>query len=207
MSRRLGVDAWRSFGRRHQAVGYMPFFPGPGRRALIRSIRFICRGSFARSSSPRGHQLADAVNSAMPGVRRLARPDALNECRRPQRFEDPRAGIGTSRMFRMWRVTRSIHRRLVRLGASFVHGSHVPEVEEAGIKMQSVSPFASFAGYDRWSSSPSPGFRLETNAGRASLIVDTTRPLTGVPGDRGKIATLRRYGDGRSTFAGSRCGG
>jgi UDP-N-acetyl-D-glucosamine dehydrogenase len=81
---------------------------------------------------------------------------------------------------------------LKRLGAEVAYvDPHVPELEEAALKMQSVSPFASFASYD--------AIVVITNhraldwprmLAEAQLIVDTRDALRGTAGDRDKIVTL-----------------
>jgi UDP-N-acetyl-D-glucosamine dehydrogenase len=198
MSRRLGVDAWeviRAAGTK--PFGYMPFYPGPGLGGhcipvdplylswKLRSLKFQARFI----------ELADAINSAMPEYVVSRITDALNGRQKAVKgakiliagvaYKPDVSDVRESPAF-------DVIDGLVKLGASVSYvDPHVPEIEEAGLKMQSVSPFASFSGYDAvvvithhraldW-----PRMLAE-----AQLIVDTRDALRGVSGDRDKIVTL-----------------
>ena len=79
-----------------------------------------------------------------------------------------------------------------RLGAEVSYvDPHVPEIDEAGLKMQSVSPFASFAPYDAVVIiTHHRAFDWQRMLNEASLIVDTRDALRGIAGDRDKIVTM-----------------
>jgi UDP-N-acetyl-D-glucosamine dehydrogenase len=198
MSRRLGVDAWeviRAAGTK--PFGYMPFYPGPGLGGhcipvdplylswKLRSLKFQARFI----------ELADAINSAMPDYVVSRVTDALNGRKKAVKgakilvagiaYKPDVSDVRESPAF-------DVVDGLMRLGAQVSYvDPHVPEIEESGLKMQSVSPFAPFSGYDvvvvithhralDW-----PRLLAE-----ASLIVDTRDALRGVPGDREKVVTL-----------------
>jgi UDP-N-acetyl-D-glucosamine dehydrogenase len=198
MSRRLGIDAWeviRAAGTK--PFGYMPFFPGPGLGGhcipvdplylswKLRSLKFQARFI----------ELADAINSAMPEYVVSRVTDALNGRKKAVKgakvlvagvaYKPDVSDVRESPAF-------DVIDGLIRLGAEVSYvDPHVPELEEGGHKMTSVSPFASFANYD--------AVVVITNhraldwprmLAEASLIVDTRDALRGVTGDREKIVTL-----------------
>ena len=81
---------------------------------------------------------------------------------------------------------------LQRLGAAVSYvDPHVPEFEENGHQMQSVSPFASFGSHDAVVIITNHrAFDWKRMLAEASLIVDTRDALRGIEGDRGRIVTL-----------------
>jgi UDP-N-acetyl-D-glucosamine dehydrogenase len=198
MSRRLGIDAWEVIrAAATKPFGFMPFYPGPGLGGhcipvdplylswKLRSLKFQARFI----------DLADAINSAMPEYVVSRVTDALNDRKKSVKgakvliagvaYKPDVSDVRESPAF-------DVIDGLMRLGASISYvDPHVPEVEEPGIKMQSVSPFASFASYD--------AIVIITNhraldwprmLSEASLIVDTRDALRGLSGDRDKIVTL-----------------
>jgi UDP-N-acetyl-D-glucosamine dehydrogenase len=198
MSRRLGIDAWEVIrAAATKPFGFMPFYPGPGLGGhcipvdplylswKLRSLKFQARFI----------DLADAINSAMPDYVVSRVTDALNDRKKSVRgakvlvagvaYKPDVSDVRESPAF-------DVIDGLLRLGANVSYvDPHVPEVEESGLKMQSVSPFASFAPYD--------AVVVITNhraldwprmLSEASLIVDTRDALRGVSGDRDKIVTL-----------------
>ncbi len=198
MSRRLGVDAWeviRAAGTK--PFGYMPFYPGPelGGHCIPVDPLYLSWKLRSLKFQARFIELADAINSAMPDYVVSRVTDALNG--RQKAVKGAKilvAGIAYKPDVSDVRESPAfdVIDGLVRLGAQVAYvDPHVPEIEEAGLKMQSVSPFASFSGYDAvvvithhraldW-----PRMLAE-----ASLIVDTRDALRGVAGDREKIVTL-----------------
>jgi UDP-N-acetyl-D-glucosamine dehydrogenase len=198
MSRRLGIDAWEVIrAAATKPFGFMPFYPGPGLGGhcipvdplylswKLRSLKFQARFI----------DLADAINSAMPEYVVSRVTDALNDRKKSVRgakvlvagvaYKPDVSDVRESPAF-------DVIDGLLRLGANISYvDPHVPEVEEGGLKMQSVSPFASFAPYD--------AIVVITNhraldwarmLSEASLIVDTRDALRGISGDRDKIVTL-----------------
>jgi UDP-N-acetyl-D-glucosamine dehydrogenase len=198
MSRRLGVDAWEVIrAAATKPFGYMPFYPGPGLGGhcipvdplylswKLRSLKFQARFI----------ELADAINSAMPDYVVSRVTDALNGRQKAVRgakilvagvaYKPDVSDVRESPAF-------DVMDGLLRLGAEISYvDPHVPEIDEGALKMQSISPFASFSGYDAvvvithhraldW-----PRMLAE-----ASLVVDTRDALRGVPGDREKVVTL-----------------
>ena len=81
---------------------------------------------------------------------------------------------------------------LLRLGADVSYvDPHVTEIDEPGLKMRSVSPFASFAAYDAVIIvTHHRSLDWKRMLDEAPLIVDTRDALRDVPGDRKKIVSL-----------------
>jgi UDP-N-acetyl-D-glucosamine dehydrogenase len=198
MSRRLGVDAWEVIrAAATKPFGYMPFYPGPGLGGhcipvdplylswKLRSLKFQARFI----------ELADAINSGMPEyvISRVA--DALNGRKKAVNGAKVLiAGIAYKPDVSDVRESPAfdVIDGLVRLGAvvSYVD-PHVPDIEEAGRKMQSVSPFASFAPYDVVIViTHHRALDWQRMLAEASLIVDTRDVFRGFSGDREKIVTL-----------------
>ena len=198
MSRRLGIDPWEVIrAAATKPFGYMPFFPGPGLGGhcipvdplylswKLRSLKFQARFI----------ELADAVNSAMPEYVVSRVTDALNTHEKAVRgakiliagvaYKPDVSDVRDSPAF-------DVINGLVRLGAQVNYvDPHVPEFDEAGSQMQSVSPFASFAEYDAVVIvTHHRAFDYVRMLREAKLIVDTRDALRGVAGDRTKIATL-----------------
>jgi UDP-N-acetyl-D-glucosamine dehydrogenase len=198
MSRRLGVDAWEVIrAAATKPFGYMPFFPGPGLGGhcipvdplylswKLRTLKFQARFI----------ELADAVNSAMPEYVVSRVTDALNTHQKAVRgakiliagvaYKPDVSDVRESPAF-------DVIDGLGRLGAKVTYvDPHVPEIDEAGSKMQSVSPFTSFAEYDAVVIiTHHRAFDYERMLREAKLIIDTRDALRNVAGDRSKIATL-----------------
>jgi UDP-N-acetyl-D-glucosamine dehydrogenase len=140
-------------------------------------------------------ELADAINSAMPEYVVSRVTDALNGRKKAVKgakiliagiaYKPDVSDVRESPAF-------DVIEGLVRLGAGVSYvDPHVPHLEEAGLKMQSVSPFASFASYDAVVViTHHRALDWERMLSEASLIVDTRDALRGIAGDRDKIVTL-----------------
>jgi UDP-N-acetyl-D-glucosamine dehydrogenase len=198
MSRRLGIDVWEVIrAAATKPFGFMPFFPGPGLGGhcipvdplylswKLRSLKFQARFI----------DLADAVNSAMPEhvVSRVT--DALNS--RGKSVKGSRvlvAGVAYKPDVSDVRESPAfdVVAGLLRLGAEVSYvDPHVPELDEPGIKMRGVSPFASFARYDAVVIvTHHRSLDWKRMLEEAPLIIDTRDVLREVPGDRTKIFSL-----------------
>jgi UDP-N-acetyl-D-glucosamine dehydrogenase len=198
MSRRLGVDAYeviRAAGTK--PFGYMPFYPGPGLGGHCIPVDPLCLSWKLRSLkfTARFIELADAINGAMPEyvVHRVT--DALNGRKKAVRgakiliagvaYKPDVADVRESPAF-------DVIDGLVRLGADVSYvDPHVPALDESEMKMDSVSPFASFTGYDVVVIITNHrAFDWRRMLSEATLIVDTRDALRGIDGDREKIVTL-----------------
>jgi UDP-N-acetyl-D-glucosamine dehydrogenase len=198
MSRRLGIDAWEVIrAAATKPFGFMPFYPGPGLGGhcipvdplylswKLRTLKFQARFI----------ELADAINSAMPEYVVSRVTDALNDQKKAVRgakilvagvaYKPDVSDVRESPAF-------DVIAGLLRLGADLSYvDPHVPEIEEAGPKMESISPFASFAPYDAVVViTHHRAFDYERMLREAKLIVDTRDALRDVPGDRSKVFAL-----------------
>jgi UDP-N-acetyl-D-glucosamine dehydrogenase len=198
MSRRLGIDVWEVIrAAATKPFGFMPFFPGPGLGGhcipvdplylswKLRSLKFQARFI----------DLADAINSAMPEHVVSRAIDALNS--RGKSVKGSRvlvAGVAYKPDVSDVRESPAfdIVAGLLRLGAEVSYvDPHVPELDEPGIQMSGVSPFASFAGYDAVVIvTHHRSLDWKRMLEEAPLIVDTRDVLCDVPGDRSKIFSL-----------------
>ena len=198
MSRRLGVDAWEVIrAAATKPFGFMPFFPGPGLGGhcipvdplylswKLRTLKFQARFI----------ELADAINSAMPDYVVSRVTDALNNHKKAVRgakilvagvaYKPDVSDVRESPAF-------GVIDGLLRLGGNVAYvDPHVPEIEEAGPKMTSISPFASFAPFDVVVVlTHHRAFDYERMLREATLIVDTRDALRDVAGDRSKVVPL-----------------
>jgi UDP-N-acetyl-D-glucosamine dehydrogenase len=140
-------------------------------------------------------ELADAINSAMPDYVVSRVTDALNGRKKAVKgakiliagvaYKPDVSDVRESPAF-------DVIDGLVRLGAEVAYvDPHVPHIDEGGHAMQSVSPFASFAGYDAVVViTHHRALDWERMLAEASLVVDTRDALRGVRGDREKVVTL-----------------
>jgi UDP-N-acetyl-D-glucosamine dehydrogenase len=198
MSRRLGIDAWEVIrAAATKPFGFMPFYPGPGLGGhcipvdplylswKLRSLKFQARFI----------ELADAINSAMPEYVVSRVTDGLNTRKKAVRgakiliagvaYKPDVSDVRESPAF-------DVIDGLLRLGAEVAYvDPHVPEIDEAGPKMRSVSPFASFAPHDAVVViTHHRALDYERMLLEAQLIIDTRDVFRSVPGDRSKIVTL-----------------
>jgi UDP-N-acetyl-D-glucosamine dehydrogenase len=198
MSRRLGIDAWEVIrAAATKPFGFMPFYPGPGLGGhcipvdplylswKLRSLKFQARFI----------ELADAINSGMPEYVVSRVTDALNTRAKAVRgakiliagvaYKPDVSDVRESPAF-------DVIDGLLRLGAEVAYvDPHVPEIEEAGPKMRSISPFASFAAYDAVVViTHHRSLDYQRMLGEAQLIIDTRDALRNIAGDRSKIITL-----------------
>jgi UDP-N-acetyl-D-glucosamine dehydrogenase len=198
MSRRLGIDAWEVIrAAATKPFGFMPFYPGPGLGGhcipvdplylswKLRTLKFQARFI----------ELADAINSAMPEYVVSRVTDALNTRKKAVHgakilisgvaYKPDVSDVRESPAF-------DVIDGLVRLGAEVAYvDPHVPEIDEAGSKLRSVSPFASFAVHDAVVIiTHHRALDYERMLGEAELIIDTRDALRNVRGDRSKVVTL-----------------
>jgi UDP-N-acetyl-D-glucosamine dehydrogenase len=198
MSRRLGVDVWEVIrAAATKPFGFMPFYPGPGlgghcipidplylswrMRTLKYQARFI--------------ELADTINSAMPGEVVSLVQEALNR--------DKKAANGSRVLISGVAYKKDVadHREspafdilhgLRTLGAEVDYlDRRVPEIEEHGLKMQSVGGSVDFGRYDAVVIVTDHSDVDYTRMLReAPIVVDTRDALRTVEGDKSKVFRL-----------------
>jgi UDP-N-acetyl-D-glucosamine dehydrogenase len=198
MSRRLGIDPWEVIrAAASKPFGYMPFYPGPGLGGhcipidplylswKLRTLKFQARFI----------DLADAVNSSMPEYVVSRVTDGLNGHRKAVNgakiliagvaYKPDVSDVRESPAF-------DVMDGLIRLGARVQYvDPHVAEIDEAGVKMKSVSPSASFAAYDAVVIITNhTAFDYDRMLAEAPLIVDTRDALRGLHEKSDKVVTL-----------------
>jgi UDP-N-acetyl-D-glucosamine dehydrogenase len=198
MCDKLGIDVWEVIrAAATKPFGFMPFFPGPGlgghcipidplylswkMRTLKYQARFI--------------ELADNVNSGMPDhvVHRVQQ--ALNRAKKPVNGAKILvSGVAYKRDISDYRESPAfdVIVGLERLGAVVVyHDRFVPEVEEHGLKMKSVSGDVRYGDYDAVVIvTDHTGVDYARLLAESHLVVDTRDALRSVPGDKGKVFGL-----------------
>jgi UDP-N-acetyl-D-glucosamine dehydrogenase len=198
MSRRLGVDVWEVIrAAATKPFGFMPFYPGPGlgghcipidplylswrMRTLKYQARFI--------------ELADTINSAMPGEIVALVQEALNRHKKAANGSRVLiSGVAYKKDVADYRESPAfdILHGLRSLGAEVDYmDRRVPAVEEHGLALESVSTGVDFGRYD--------AVVIVTDHGdvdyarmlkEAKIIVDTRDVLRNVEGDKTKVVRL-----------------
>ncbi len=198
MSRRLGVDVWEVIrAAATKPFGFMPFYPGPGlgghcipidplylswrMRTLKYQARFI--------------ELADTINSAMPGEIVSLVQEALNRHKKAANGSRVLiSGVAYKKDVADYRESPAfdVLHGLESLGATVDYvDRRVPEVEEHGLKRKSVSTGVSYGSYDAvvivTDHSDVDYARMLREA---PIIVDTRDVMRTVPGDKSKVMRL-----------------
>jgi UDP-N-acetyl-D-glucosamine dehydrogenase len=198
MSQRLGIDAWEVIrAAASKPFGFMPFYPGPGLGGhcipvdplylswKLRSLKFQARFI----------ELADTINSGMPEYVVSLVTGALNDHGKAVKGAKIliagvayKPDVSDVRESPAFDVIDGLHR----LGAEIAYvDPYVPELDEGGTQLKSVSPFASFAEYD--------AVVIVTNhksldwkrmMAESKLIVDTRDAMRNIEGDHSKVVTL-----------------
>jgi UDP-N-acetyl-D-glucosamine dehydrogenase len=198
MCDKLGIDVWEVIrAAATKPFGFMPFFPGPGlgghcipidplylswkMRTLKYQARFI--------------ELADNVNSAMPDhvVHRVQH--ALNRAKKPVNGAKVLiSGVAYKKDISDWRESPAfdVIVGLQRLGAEVAyHDRYVPEVEEHGIELKSVSGNVKYNEFDAVVIVTDHTDVDYTRLLReAQLVVDTRDALRNIEGDKSKVFGL-----------------
>ncbi len=198
MSRRLGIDPFEVIrAAATKPFGFMPFYPGPGLGGHCIPIDPLYLSWKLRSLKYQARfiELADSINSSMPGyvVERVV--DALNTHEKPVRGSKVLIyGIAYKRDVSDVRESPAfdvIHELAARGAKISYMDPHVSSAREEGFELDGVDPQASFTDFDVvvliTDHSALDRSRLLREA---RLIVDTRDALRGVPGDRSKVVGL-----------------
>ncbi|MEO7327768.1 MAG: nucleotide sugar dehydrogenase [Minicystis sp.] len=198
MSRRLGIDVWEVIrAAASKPFGFMPFFPGPGLGGHCIPIDPLYLSWRMRSLKYQARfiELADTINSAMPGEVVLLVQEALN--RQKKAVNGAKilvAGVAYKRDVSDYRESPAfdvIH-GLRTLGAELSYlDPHVPVVDEHGMAMRSVSSSAHFGAWDAVVIvTDHSGVDYARMLREAPLLIDTRDALRNVEGDHGKVFRL-----------------
>jgi UDP-N-acetyl-D-glucosamine dehydrogenase len=198
MSRRLGIDVWEVIrAAASKPFGFMPFYPGPGLGGHCIPIDPLYLSWRMRSLKYQARfiELADTINSAMPAEVVVLVQEALNRHKKaPNGSRLLIAGVAYKRDVSDYRESPAfdvIH-GLQKLGAEVSYlDRRVPEVDEHGMVMRSVSSDVCFGDYDAvvivTDHSDVDYVRMLREA---KTIVDTRDALRLVPGDRSNVVLL-----------------
>ncbi len=198
MSRRLGIDVWEVIrAAASKPFGFMPFYPGPGLGGHCIPIDPLYLSWRMRSLKYQARfiELADTINSAMPAEVVVLVQEALNRHRKaPNGSKILVAGVAYKRDVSDYRESPAfdvIH-GLQKLGAEVSYlDRRVPEVDEHGMVMRSVSGDVCFGDYDAvvivTDHSDVDYARMLREA---RTIVDTRDALRKVPGDHSNVVLL-----------------
>jgi UDP-N-acetyl-D-glucosamine dehydrogenase len=198
MSRKLGIDPFEVIrAAATKPFGFMPFYPGPGLGGHCIPIDPLYLSWKLRTLQYQARfiDLADTINSAMPGyvVERIA--EALNDHRKPVRDSKLLIyGVAYKRDVSDVRESPAfavIHGLLKRGANVSLMDPYVDEVDEEGIVMRTVDPKSSFAPYDMVVLiTDHSALDRERLLREAKLVMDTRDALREVAGDRSKIYGL-----------------
>jgi UDP-N-acetyl-D-glucosamine dehydrogenase len=198
MSRRLGIDVWEVIrAAASKPFGFMPFYPGPGLGGHCIPIDPLYLSWRMRSLKYQARfiELADTINSAMPAEVVVLVQEALNRHKKaPNGSKILVAGVAYKRDVSDHRESPAfdvIH-GLQQLGAEVSYlDRRVPEVDEHGMVMRSVSGDVCFGDYDAvvivTDHSDVDYARMLREA---KTIVDTRDALRKVPGDHTNVVLL-----------------
>ncbi|HKO48364.1 MAG TPA: nucleotide sugar dehydrogenase [Polyangiaceae bacterium] len=198
MSRKLGVDPFEVIrAAATKPFGFMPFYPGPGLGGHCIPVDPLYMSWKLRTLQYQARfiELADSVNSAMPGYVVERTSEALNDRSRAIRGSKILIyGVAYKRDVRDVRESpalKIIH-ELERRGAHVAYmDPHVPQLNEEGVTMKGIDPATSFTPFDAVVIvTDHTLLDRERLLREAPLIVDTRDALHGVPGDHGNVRGL-----------------
>jgi len=198
MSRKLGIDPFEVIrAAASKPFGFMPFYPGPGLGGHCIPIDPLYLSWKLRTLQYQARfiDLADSINSSMPGyvVERAA--TALNDQSKAMRgskvlvygvaYKKDVSDVRESPAFAV------IHGLQSRGAEVSIMDPFVTEVDEEGVVLTAVDPASSFASYDLVVIvTDHTKLERERLLAEAKVILDTRDALRGVAGPRSKIYGL-----------------
>ncbi len=198
MSRKLGVDPFEVIrAAATKPFGFMPFYPGPGLGGHCIPVDPLYLSWKLRSlqSQARFIELADSINGGMPAYVVERTGEALSLHGKPfGGAEILIYGVAYKRNVRDVRESPAlaIIQDLVKRGARVSYmDPHVPELEEAGIKMTGVDPNSHFGRFDAvLIVTDHSAMEHQRLLAQAQLVIDTRDALHDVMGDRSNVHGL-----------------
>ena len=198
MSRKLGIDPFEVIrAAATKPFGFMPFYPGPGLGGHCIPVDPLYMSWKLRTLQYQARfiELADSINSGMPGYVVERTSEALNEQSRPIRGSKILIyGVAYKRDVRDVRESPAltIIRQLEKRGAHVAYmDPFVPRLDEEGVTLKGVVPAASFASFDAVVIvTDHTLLDRERLLREAKLVVDTRDALRDVVGDRTKVYGL-----------------
>ncbi len=198
MSRRLGLDPFEVIrAAASKPFGFMPFYPGPGLGGHCIPIDPLYLSWKLRTLKYQARfiELADAINSSMPGYVVDRVKDALNgESRAVKGSKVLVYGVAYKRDVPDVRESPALDiiMELRALGAAVQYmDPHVPRIQEDSLEMESVAEDASFGQWDVVVIVTDHS-RLDTRrlVAEAKVVVDTRDALHGMPESAARIHGL-----------------
>jgi UDP-N-acetyl-D-glucosamine dehydrogenase len=198
MSRKLGIDPFEVIrAAATKPFGFMPFYPGPGLGGHCIPVDPLYMSWKLRTLQYQARfiELADSINSGMPGYVVERTSEALNDHSRAVRGSKILIyGVAYKRDVRDVRESPAlaIIHELKQRGAQVAYmDPHVPQLDEEGAKLTSVDPATDFAAFDAVIIvTDHTLLDRERLLRQATLIVDTRDALRDVVGDRSKVYGL-----------------
>jgi UDP-N-acetyl-D-glucosamine dehydrogenase len=198
MSRRLDVDVWEVIrAAASKPFGFMPFYPGPGLGGHCIPIDPLYLSWRMRSLKYQARfiDLADTVNSSMPGEVVALVQEALNRHRKAANGSRVLvSGVAYKKDVADYRESPAfdVIQGLRALGAEVDYvDRRVPEVEEHGLRLRSVSTGVDYGAYDAvvivTDHSDVDYARMLREA---KVVVDTRDVMRNVEGDKSKVVRL-----------------
>jgi len=198
MSRKLGIDPFEVIrAAATKPFGFMPFYPGPGLGGHCIPVDPLYMSWKLRTLQYQARfiELADSVNSGMPGYVVERTCEALNDHSRAVRGSKILIyGVAYKRDVRDVRESPAlaIIHELRQRGAHVAYmDPHVPQLDEEGVKLTSIDPATDFAGFDAVIIvTDHTLLERERLLREATLVVDTRDALHDLVGDRSKVYGL-----------------
>jgi UDP-N-acetyl-D-glucosamine dehydrogenase len=198
MSRKLGVDPFEVIrAAATKPFGFMPFYPGPGLGGHCIPVDPLYMSWKLRTlqCQARFIELADSINSGMPGYVVERTSEALNDRSRPVRGSKILIyGVAYKRDVRDVRESPAlaIIQELEKRGAHVAYmDPYVAELDEGGVTRKGIDPAASFASFDAVVIvTDHTVLDRERLLREATLVVDTRDALHNIVGDRSKVYGL-----------------
>ncbi len=198
MSRRLGLDPFEVIrAAASKPFGFMPFYPGPGLGGHCIPIDPLYLSWKLRTLKYQARfiELADSINSAMPGYVVTRIQDALNDQARSVKGSRILIyGVAYKRDVSDVRESPALDIivDLQKLGADVSYADpYVKELHHEGLELASVDPDVGFADWDAVVIvTDHSDLDRERLLREAKLIVDTRDALAGLPGPRQHVHGL-----------------
>jgi UDP-N-acetyl-D-glucosamine dehydrogenase len=198
MSRKLGIDPFEVIrAAATKPFGFMPFYPGPGLGGHCIPIDPLYLSWKLRTLQYQARfiELADSINSGMPGYVVERTSEALNDQAKPVRGSKILIyGVAYKRDVSDFRESPAfaIIHGLSKRGALVSYmDPYIPELDEDGVVLRGIDPSTDFGAFDAVVIvTDHSAIERERLLRQAKLVVDTRDALRNVVGDRSKIYGL-----------------
>jgi UDP-N-acetyl-D-glucosamine dehydrogenase len=198
MSRKLGIDPFEVIrAAATKPFGFMPFYPGPGLGGHCIPIDPLYLSWKLRTLQYQARfiELADSVNSGMPGYVVERTSEALNDHGKPVRGSKIliygvayKRGVSDVRESPAFAIIHGLEKR----GAHVAYmDPYVAHLDEDGVKQTALDPSTDFSSFDAVVIVTDHAVMDRARLLRqAKLVVDTRDALRNIDGDRTKIYGL-----------------